>query len=62
MGDSRETYRILAGKPLEEVHLEDKEGDGRIMLIFILCNGIVGTESRWNWLKIVSILIGITGI
>jgi hypothetical protein len=33
-GDSRKTYRILVKKPIGQVHLEDKEEDGRMILIW----------------------------
>jgi hypothetical protein len=33
MGETRNTYRILVGKPLVELDLEDREGDWRITLI-----------------------------
>jgi hypothetical protein len=32
MEETRNEYRILVGKPLGEVKLKDREGDGRIRL------------------------------
>jgi hypothetical protein len=49
----RRIYKILVGKPLEKVHLEDKEEYWRIILKWILGRYVLRMRGKRKWLRIV---------
>jgi len=52
MGESRDLYRVLAGKPEERNHLDDPGIDGRIILRWIFRKWDVGAWTGSSWLRI----------
>jgi hypothetical protein len=51
MGESRDVYRVLVGKPEGKSHLEETGIDGRILLRRILRKCDVGAWTGSIWLK-----------
>jgi hypothetical protein len=54
MAKAKNSCRIFMVNPLENDCLEDREGDGRVTLKYILGNKVKRIEGEGNWLRIVS--------
>jgi hypothetical protein len=52
MGERRGVYRVLAGKPEENNHLEDPDVDGRIILRSIFRKRKVEVWTGLSWFKV----------
>jgi hypothetical protein len=52
MGERRDAYRVLVGKPEGRDHLEEPGVDGRIILIWIFMKWDVGAWTGSFWLRI----------
>jgi hypothetical protein len=52
MGERRDAYRFLVGKPEGSNHLEDLDVDGNIILKWIFRKWIVGAWTRLIWLMV----------
>jgi hypothetical protein len=52
MGDRRDVYWVLVGKPEGKNDLEDTGVNGRIILRYILRNCDVGLWTESSWLRI----------
>jgi len=52
MGERRDAYRVLVGKPEERDHLEDPGVDGRIILRRIFRKWDAGVWTGSSWLRI----------
>jgi len=51
MGEGRDVYRVLVGKPGGKSHLEDPSVDGKIILGWIFTNRDVGAWTGSSWLR-----------
>jgi hypothetical protein len=51
MGEGRNVYRVLVGKPEGKIHLEDQVVDGRMGSEWTL-GRLVGVWSGFTWLRI----------
>jgi hypothetical protein len=52
MGEGRNVYRVLVGKPKGKRHLEDQGADGRMGSKWILGRLVGGVWSGFTWLRI----------
>ena len=52
MGESKDVYRVLVGKPEGKDNLEDPGVDGRIILRWIFRKRDVGIWIRSSWLRV----------
>jgi hypothetical protein len=52
MGEGRNVYRVLVGKPEEKDHSEDQDVDGRMGSKLILGRLVGGVWSGFSWLRI----------
>jgi hypothetical protein len=52
MGEWRDVYRVLVGKPEGKNHLGDPAVDGRIMLRWIFNKWVLGIWTGSNWLRV----------
>jgi hypothetical protein len=52
MGEGRNVYRVLVGKPEEKDHLEDQGVDGRMESKWTLGRLVVRVWSGFTWLRI----------
>jgi hypothetical protein len=53
MGEGRNVYRILGGKPKEKDHLEDQGVDGRMGSKWTSGRLVGGVWSGFTWLRII---------
>jgi hypothetical protein len=54
MGEIGNEYRILLMKSMQRGHFKKQNGEGRILLRWILWKHVVKMEVRWNRLRIMS--------
>jgi len=52
VGERRDVYRVLVGKPEGKIHLGDPGVDGRMILRWILRKWYVGVWTGSSWLRI----------